>query len=471
MGTPTAAFSLHLRVRLDNTPGSLGRFAVAVGEAGGNITQLEGFDVRGEFLDENVVINCESEEHQEAVKAAIRGLEGVEITSARDRTYEMHDGGKIEVLARMPIRDRDDLSMAYTPGVARVCMSIYEHPELSHELTIRKNTVAIVSDGTAVLGLGDIGPEAAMPVMEGKALLFKNFAGVDAFPICINVHSADEIVATVERIAPTFGGVNLEDIAAPICFEVEERLKASLDIPVFHDDQHGTAVVVLAALQNALRLTDKKMADLRVVIAGVGAAGVACGKILLKAGVAEVIGADRKGAIWDGRGELNPAKQWFAEHTNFDRRKGAVGELLAGSDVFIGVSGPGIIEATDLDRMNKDPFVFALANPDPEIRPEEAKGRAAIIATGRSDFPNQINNVLAFPGIFRGALDANATDITENMKLAAAEAIADSIPLSELEPDYIIPSVFDTSVAPRVAAAVAAAAVADGVVREIPPTA
>ena len=432
MGTPTAAFSLHLRVRLDNTPGSLGRLAVAIGDAGGNITQLEGFDVRGEFLDEDLVVNCESEAHQEVVLSAIRGLDGVEITHARDRTYEMHDGGKIEVLARMPIRDRDDLSMAYTPGVARVCMTIHEDEARSHDLTIRKNTVAIVSDGTAVLGLGDIGPAAAMPVMEGKALLFKNFAGVDAFPICIDAHTADEIVETVERLAPTFGGINLEDIAAPICFEVEERLKASLDIPVFHDDQHGTAVVVLAALQNALKLTDKKMGDLRVVIAGVGAAGVACGKILLEAGVAEIIGADRQGAIWEGRDNMNPAKQWFAENTNRDRRKGAVGELLAGGDVFIGVSGPGIIEATDLDRMNTDPFVFALANPDPEIRPEEAKGRAAIIATGRSDFPNQINNVLAFPGIFRGALDAGATDITEGMKLAAAEAIAESIPLGEL---------------------------------------
>jgi len=465
MATPTAAFSLHLRVRLDNTPGSLGRLAVAIGDAGGNITQLEGFDVRGEFLDEELVVNCTSEEHQEQVKAAIGGLEGVEIMTCLDRTFEMHEGGKIEVLARMPIRDRDDLSMAYTPGVARVCMAIAEDRERSRDLTIRKNTVAIVSDGTAVLGLGDIGPHAAMPVMEGKALLFKNFAGVDAFPICIDTRDTEEIIATVERLAPTFGGVNLEDIAAPKCFEIEERLKASLDIPVFHDDQHGTAVVVLAALQNALKLTDKKMADLRVVIAGVGAAGVACGKILLEAGVAEIVGADRQGAIWEGRENMNPAKQWFAQNTNRDRRKGAVGELLAGADVFIGVAGPGIIEPTDLDRMNAAPFVFALANPDPEIRPEQAAGRAKIIATGRSDFPNQINNVLAFPGIFRGALDAKATDITEGMKLAAAEAIAESIPLSDLREDFIIPSVFDTTVAPRVAKAVAAAAVAEGVCR------
>jgi malate dehydrogenase (oxaloacetate-decarboxylating) len=466
MATPTAAFSLHLRVRLENTPGSLGRLAVAIGDAGANITQLEGFDVRGEFLDEDIVVNCTSEEHQEQVKAAISGLEGVEIMSFRDRTFEMHEGGKIEVLARMPIRDADDLSMAYTPGVARVCMAIAEDRERSRDLTIRKNTVAIVSDGTAVLGLGDIGPHAAMPVMEGKALLFKNFAGVDAFPMCIDVDgSADAIVETVERIAPTFGGINLEDIAAPVCFEVEERLKASLDIPVFHDDQHGTAVVVLAALQNALKLTDKKMSDLRVVIAGVGAAGVACGKILLEAGVAEIVGADRQGAIWEGRENMNFAKQWFAENTNPDRRKGAVGELLAGADVFIGVAGPGIIEPTDLDRMQTDPFVFALANPDPEIRPEQAKGRARIIATGRSDFPNQINNVLAFPGIFRGALDAKATDITEGMKLAAADAIAEAIPLGDLREDFIIPSVFDTTVAPRVAAAVAAAAIAEGVVR------
>jgi malate dehydrogenase (oxaloacetate-decarboxylating) len=465
MATPTAAFSLHLRVRLQNTPGSLGRLAVAIGDAGGNITQLEGFDVRGEFLDEELVVNCTSEEHQEQVQAAISGLEGVEITHARDRTFEMHEGGKIEVLARMPIRDRDDLSMAYTPGVARVCMAIAEDRERSRDLTIRRNTVAIVSDGTAVLGLGDIGPHAAMPVMEGKALLFKNFAGVDAFPVCIDTKDTEEIIATVERLAPTFGGVNLEDIAAPKCFEIEERLKASLDIPVFHDDQHGTAVVVLAALQNALKLTDKKMADLRVVIAGVGAAGVACGKILLEAGVAEIVGADRQGAIWEGRENMNPAKQWFAENTNRDRRKGTVGELLAGADVFIGVAGPGIIEPTDLDRMSTAPFVFALANPDPEIRPEQAAGRAKIIATGRSDFPNQINNVLAFPGIFRGALDAKATDITEGMKLAAAEAIAESIPLGELREDFIIPSVFDSTVAPRVAHAVADAARAEGVCR------
>jgi malate dehydrogenase (oxaloacetate-decarboxylating) len=314
-----------------------------------------------------------------------------------------------------------------------------------------------------VLGLGDIGPEAALPVMEGKALLFKNFAGVDAFPICLDVSSADEIVETVVRLAPVFGGINLEDIAAPRCFEVEDRLRELLDIPVFHDDQHGTAVVVLAALENALRIVDKPMGDLRVVIAGVGAAGVAISKILLSAGVANVIGVDRKGAIWDGRDDLNVAKQWFAENTNPERLEGTLGEVLPGADVFVGVSGPGLITAADLRKMAPDPIVFALANPDPEIRPEDADGLAAVIATGRSDYPNQINNVLAFPGIFRGALDVGATTITESMKLAAAGAIASIV--DDLRPDHIIPSVFDTRVGPFVAAAVAEAAVADGVVR------
>jgi malate dehydrogenase (oxaloacetate-decarboxylating) len=465
VATPTAAYSIRLRVRLDNRPGTLGRLASAIGEAGGNITAIGGFDVRASSLEEDVVVNCRNEEHIEAVRAAAEGCEGAEVLELLDRTFLMHDGGKIEVLARMPVADRDDLSMAYTPGVARVCNAIAAEPDRVHDLTIKKNTVAIVTDGTAVLGLGDIGPEASLPVMEGKALLFKHFAGVDGFPICLDVTSADEIVETVKRIAPTFGGINLEDIAAPECFEVEERLKELLDIPVFHDDQHGTAVVTLAALENALKIIDKKMTDLSVVIAGVGAAGVAISKILMEAGVPNIIGVDRKGAIWAGRDDLNVAKLWFAENTNPERREGALAEMLPGTDVFIGVSGPGLITAADLRKMGRDPIVFALANPDPEITPEDADGIARVIATGRSDYPNQINNVLAFPGIFRGALDVAATTITEGMKLAAAKAIAACVPEDRLAPDLIVPSVFDPEVAPTVAAGVAQAAIAEGVVR------
>jgi malate dehydrogenase (oxaloacetate-decarboxylating) len=464
MATPTAAFSVRFRVRLDNRPGTLGRLATVIGDAGGNITALGGFDVRGSHLDEDLIVNCSSEAHIDAVAAAARSVDGVEVIEVADRTYALHDGGKIEVLARMPVNDRDDLSMAYTPGVARVCTTIAEHPERVHDLTIKKNTVAIVTDGTAVLGLGDIGPEASLPVMEGKALLFKNFAGVDAFPICLDVSSPEEIIETVVRIAPVFGGINLEDIAAPACFDVEERLKELLDIPVFHDDQHGTAVVALAALENALKIVDKEMRDLAVVIAGVGAAGVATAKILMEAGVGRIIGCDRKGAIWEGRDDLNPAKMWFAEHTNPERVEGSLSDVLPGADVFIGVSGPGLIDAGDLRRMASDPIVFALANPDPEIRPEEADGLAAVIATGRSDYPNQINNVLAFPGIFRGALDVAATSITEGMKLAAALAIAEVVG-DDVRPDYVIPSVFDTRVGPLVAERVAEAAVEEGVCR------
>jgi malate dehydrogenase (oxaloacetate-decarboxylating) len=346
-----------------------------------------------------------------------------------------------------------------------VCKAIEAEPALAHELTIKKNTVAIVSDGTAVLGLGDIGPLGAMPVMEGKALLFKEFAGVDGFPICLDSRDAAQTIETVQAIAPTFGGINLEDIAAPQCFEIEEVLQETLDIPVFHDDQHGTAVVTLAALENALKIVDKKMVDLTVVIAGVGAAGVAISKILMDAGVPTVVGVDRKGAIWEGRDDLNAAKQWFAENTNADRRQGTLAQVLPGADVFIGVSGPGLLTREDLKTMAKDPVVFAMANPDPEIRPEQCEGIAAVIATGRSDFPNQINNVLCFPGMFRGALDAGATTITEGMKLAAADAIASVVTSDELEPDFIIPSVFDKTVAPRVAAAVADAARRDGVCR------
>ena len=447
-----------------NRPGMLGELAAAIGAVGGNITAIGGFDVRGSHLDEDVIVNCSSEEHIERVRRAVEDVDGVEIVQFSDRTFLMHDGGKIEVLARMPILDNDDLSMAYTPGVARVCNAIAADKHRVHDLTIKRNTVAIVTDGTAVLGLGDIGPEAALPVMEGKALLFKNFAGVDAFPICLDVSSPQEIIETVVRLAPVFGGINLEDIAAPACFEIEDRLKELLDIPVFHDDQHGTAVVALAALQNALRIVDKPMSELTVVIAGVGAAGVAISKILLEAGVPEIIGVDRKGAIWEGRDDLNVAKVWFAEHTNRDRREGTLSEVLPGADVFVGVSGPGLITAADLRTMAPDPIVFAMANPDPEIRPEEADGLAAVIATGRSDYPNQINNVLAFPGIFRGALDVAATSITESMKLAAARAIAEVVG-DAVRPDYIVPSVFDARVGPLVAEYVSAAAVADGVCR------
>ena len=463
--TPTAAFSIRIRARLDNVPGTLGRLTSAVGAVGGNIAGLTGFEAKAEILDEDMIINCRSEAHQREVLDAIEACDGVELLSWEDRTFTMHEGGKIEVLPLCSVGDRDDLSMAYTPGVARVCMDIAKDPAKAHEYTIKRNTVAIVSDGTAVLGLGDIGAAAAMPVMEGKALLFKEFAGVDAFPVCLDVSSLDEIVETVMRIAPAFGGINLEDIAAPGAFEVEERLDARLDIPVFHDDQHGTAVVTTAALQNALEVVGKDMTEISVVIAGVGAAGVAITKMLQGRGVPRVVGVDRKGAVHQGRDDLNSSKRWFAEHTNPDGLSGSLSEVLPGADVFIGVSGPGLLTRDDLTTMADGPIVFAMANPDPEIRPEEARGVASVIATGRSDFPNQINNVLAFPGIFRGALDAGATRITDRMKQAAAEAIARAVPRDELSADYIVPSVFDKTVVELVAAAVSDAAVADGVVR------
>ena len=462
---PTAAYSIHIQVALDNVPNTLGRLATAIGEAGANIISMGGFDVRGELLVNDVVVNCRDEDHASSVISAVGGQAGVEILHWYDRTFDMHEGGKIEVVSLAAVNDRHDLSMAYTPGVARICMAIHEEPARAHDLTIKKNTVAVVSDGTAVLGLGDIGPAAAMPVMEGKALLFKEFAGVDAFPICLDVTDPQEIIDTVIRIAPAFGGINLEDIAAPAAFFVEEALREALDIPVFHDDQHGTAVVTLAALWNSCRLTNRDIGELSVVIAGMGAAGVAVGKILLDAGVGEIVGVDRAGAVYSGRDNLNATKEWFASKTNPERKMGTLQDVMVGTDVFVGVSGPGLIDAADLRTMNADPIVFAMANPEPEIHPEEADGLAAVMATGRSDYPNQINNVLAFPGIFRGALDAKATDITENMKLAAARAIADSVLAADLKPSFVVPSVFDKSVPHRVAEAVAVAAFHDGVCR------
>ncbi len=461
---PATQYSITLDVTLENVPGVLGRLATAIGDAGGNIFAIDGFVAKGRELERDIVVNCSSVEHQQQIVDVVDGLDGVTLDGWYDRTFRMHEGGKIETLPLCSVADQDDLSMAYTPGVARVCNAIAADPTVADTHTIRKNTVAIVSDGSAVLGLGDIGPKGAMPVMEGKALLFKAFAGVDAFPICIDTNSPEEIIETVVRLAPTFGGINLEDIAAPGAFQVEEALQ-DLDIPVFHDDQHGTAVVTLAAVENALRITGKRMEDLTIVISGVGAAGVAIGKILLNAGAGKIIGVDSQGCVYDGRDGLNRWKQWFAEHTNPDHLMGELSVAMQGADVFIGVSAPDILTVQDIEAMNDDPIVFAMANPDPEIKPELVGDRVAVMGTGRSDYPNQINNVLAFPGIFRGALDAYATDITEGMKLAAAKAIAESVGDDVLGPTNIMPSVFDPSVSQRVADAVSAAAVADGVSR------
>jgi malate dehydrogenase (oxaloacetate-decarboxylating) len=406
-------------------------------------------------------------EHRGQVISAVQAVRGVEVVEITDRTFQVHRRGKIHTGLNMPVKSRDDLSMAYTPGVARVCSAIAENRQKAFKYTIKANTVAVVSDGTAVLGLGDIGPEAAMPVMEGKAMLFKEFADVDAFPICLSTKGVDEIVETVVRIAPTFGGINLEDISSPRCFEIEQRLQRELDIPVFHDDQHGTAIVTLAALINACRLTGRRIEDLEVLLVGAGAAGVAVVKILMDAGVTSIVACDRFGAIHAGRedyeaGSMNAPKRWLAEHTNPGRRDGSPRSVIEGTDLFIGLSGPGIIEASDLERMNPDPFVFAMANPNPEVPPEQAARYVRVMATGRSDYPNQINNVLAFPGVFRGALDVRAPAITEEMKLAAARGIAGTIEDDELDEDYVVPSVFNRNVSLAVASAVADVAAREG---------
>ena len=465
---PSASYSLTLLLRISNTPGSLGRVTSAIGELGGDLGAIDIKAVTKNHKIREITLQARDEKHGEAIVEHLKTLGIAKVLNVSDRTFAMHAGGKISIASKVPLMTRDDLSMAYTPGVARVCMAIHDHPEKAYTLTIKANTIAIVSDGTAVLGLGDIGPEAAMPVMEGKAMLFKEFGGVDAFPICLNTKDTEEIIRTVKAIAPGFGGVNLEDISAPRCFEIEERLKKEMDIPVFHDDQHGTAVVVLAALQNALRLVDKDIKKLKIVLTGIGAAGVACSKIIMAAGATNIIGFDRTGAIHKGRKGMNYMKQWFAEHTNPEGFTGTVKEAMVGADLFMGLSGPGAIEPSDLAKMSKDAIVFAMANPTPEVMPEDAAPYVRIMATGRSDYPNQINNVLCFPGIFRGALDCGATDINEEMKLAAAAAIAAIITPEELTDDYIIPGVFDKRVAPAVAAAVVKAAVATGVARTNP---
>jgi malate dehydrogenase (oxaloacetate-decarboxylating) len=461
VATPSAQFSLTLRVALPSRPGGvLGKVTAAITRAGGSIVAVDTVAAKGDRTIREITVECGSTDHRGQVISAVQAVKAAEVVEVTDRTFEVHRRGKIHTGLNIPLKSRDDLSMAYTPGVARVCTAIAENRQKAFKYTIKANTVAVVSDGTAVLGLGDIGAEAAMPVMEGKAMLFKEFADVDAFPICLSTKDVDEIVETVIHIAPTFGGINLEDISSPRCFEIEQRLKDALDIPVFHDDQHGTAIVTLAALINACRLTGRRMEELDVLMVGAGAAGVAVAKILMDAGVTSIVACDRFGAIHAGRddyqaGSMNAPKRWLAEKTNADGRDGQPREVIEGADVFIGLSGPGIIDAQDLQKMNPEPFVFAMANPNPEVRPEEAAPYVRVMATGRSDYPNQINNVLAFPGIFRGAFDVRATAITEDMKLAAARGIASVVADDELDEDYIIPSVFNRDVAREVASVVA----------------
>jgi len=462
---PSASYSFTMRLHMPQHGSAFARVARTIADADAMLGAIDLVRVESHEVVRDVTVACIDAEHAEAVVRAVRGLEGVRVDSVSDRTFLMHKGGKIEVNPKVPIKTRDDLSMAYTPGVGRVSMAIHEDPTKAWALTIKSNTVAIVSDGTAVLGLGDIGPEAAMPVMEGKAMLFKEFAGVDAFPLCLDTKDVDQIVAFVKAAAPTFGGVNLEDIAAPRCFEIERRLRAELDIPVFHDDQHGTAIVVLAALLNALRVVDKQAKQITAVIVGAGAAGLACADILLAHGVGDVIVCNRRGALHPDDERLDPDRSALAGRTNKHRRRGSADEMLQGADLLLGLSGPGAVSAGAVRRMGAGAIVFAMANPVPEVRPEEVRDDVAIIATGRSDYPNQINNVLAFPGVFKGALEVRARTINEEMKLAAAHAIARVIPAAELHPDYIIPSVFNRQVAESVAHAVADAAIGTGTAR------
>ena len=463
-GHPSAQFSTTLRVHLDNRPGSFAAVAEAIGEAGGLLDAIDLVRVEDGKKIRDITVLATDPEHVEHIVAAVHRVDGVDVEHVSDRTFLLHLGGKLEVVPKTPLKTRDDLSMAYTPGVARVSQAIAADPSKAWTLTMKQNTVAVVSDGTAVLGLGDIGPAAAMPVMEGKAVLFKEFGRVDAFPICLDTKDVDEIVRIVTAIAPGFGGINLEDIASPRCFEIERRLQETLDIPVFHDDQHGTAIVVLAGLLNALRVVGKEIEDARVVVTGVGAAGIAVTKMLLAAGVQDIVGCDRLGIVQ--RDDKSEVKRKFAELTNPRGLTGSVDSALAGADVFIGLSAPGAVSADAIRTMAPGAIVFAMANPTPEVLPEEFEdGEIAVFATGRSDYPNQINNVLAFPGVFRGALDVRASTVNSEMQLAAAEAIAGIVDETQCAADYIIPGVFNRDVAPAVALAVAEAARLTGVSR------
>ena len=465
MAQVAISFTLIMRVEMPNETGAFGVLATAIGDAGGVIAAVDMRSVNRSRVIRDVTVNVSSEQIGNDVRRCVEAIEDARIISISDSTFLAHIGGKIRVEPKIPVKTRQDLSTVYTPGVARVSMAIAADPSKAFALTIKRNSVAVVSDGTAVLGLGDIGPLGALPVMEGKAMLFKQFADIDAFPICLDTKDVDEIVETVVRIAPVFGGINLEDIYAPRCFEVEQKLIERLDIPVMHDDQHGTAVVILAALMNAAKVVGKDFSSLQVVVSGSGAAGTATIKMLLGAGVRDVIPVDRVGALNRSDRYDNPHWRWLAENTNRENRRGTLSEVLKGADVFIGVSAPGVLQPEDIATMGRDPIVFAMANPTPEIMPDAAAPVATVIATGRSDFPNQVNNLLAFPGIFRGALDVRASRITESMKLAAARAIAEMVSDEERNAEYVIPSVFDQRVVGAVAKAVGEAAIEEGVAR------
>ncbi|QCU79042.1 NADP-dependent malic enzyme [Citricoccus sp. SGAir0253] len=458
MAAPSPGYSITLQVQAPASFTATSDLAAAVAATGAAVTALDVVESHHSSMVIAVSCNTTDAGHAERVKAALDALEGTEVQEMADQTFQLHEGGKIETTLRVPLRTRDDLSRAYTPGVARVCQAIAQDKSQARHLTIKKNTVAVVTDGTAVLGLGDIGPEAAMPVMEGKAALFKQFAGVDAWPVALDTTDTEEIIRTVKAIAPAYGGINLEDISAPRCFEIEARLREELDIPVFHDDQHGTAIVVQAALTNALKLTGKRIEDVRIVVSGVGAAGTAIIRLLMASGARHIVAAGRAGVIERGSQHADSNRQWLADNTNADSFSGSVKEAMVGADVFIGVSAPNLLDEADIAAMNDGAMVFAMSNPDPEVDPAAASKHAAVVATGRSDFPNQINNVLAFPGFFRGLLDAGASDITDEMLVVAAEAIASCISDEELNPGFIIPSVFDPEVSTRVAEAVAAVA-------------
>ncbi|EHS58199.1 NAD-dependent malic enzyme [Paenibacillus sp. Aloe-11] len=460
--------NIILRLEISTEHIQFGQLITLVNEHGGDVIAIDVIRTSEKVTVRDITVTMADPAEIDRMIARIKKAQGVKVLSISDRTFLLHLGGKIEMQPKVPIQNRDDLSRVYTPDVARVCMAIHEEPDKAFRLTIKRNTVAVVSDGSAVLGLGNIGPYAAMPVMEGKAMLFKQLGSVDAFPICLDTQDTEEIIKAIKQMAPAFGGINLEDISSPRCFEIEQRLRNELDIPVFHDDQHGTAVVLYAGLINALKVVGKSLSDVKIVVCGIGAAGVACTKILLSAGAVNIIGVDRHGAITADEAYENSMWNWYAQHTNPERLSGTLSEVLKDADVFIGLSAGGVLRREDVKRMNKAPVLFTMANPVPEIAPEEVEDIAGVIATGRSDYPNQINNVLCFPGIFRAALDCRAREINEEMKLAAAEAIANTIRPEELNKLYIIPGVFNETAVQRVREMVIKAAIASGVARRVP---